>query len=167
MKQNNKILNTILIIFFGLILSSMFKYFHFLKQPDYIRDNYQSFLSYPGVGGILSILTLTSAMFIVINIWKKSKEEKLLNNGKLNEVEKIKNLFTEGLLTEKEVNEKFDILLNDLKNEKREFDNIAKINKTNELIRKLSELKEQGLLTENEFEEKKEQVISGKLIKSE
>ena len=145
----------------------MFKYFHFLKQPESIRDKYQSFLSYPGVGGTLSVLTLTSAIFIIINIWKKTKEEKLLKNGKKNEVEKIKNLFTEGLLTEKEVNEKFDILLNELENEKKEHDSISEINKTNELINKLSELKEKGLLSENEFELKKEQVISGRQIKSE
>jgi hypothetical protein len=167
MKQKNRILNTILIIFLGLILSSMFKYFHFLKQPDYVRDNYQSFLSYPGVGGVLSVVTLTGAMFLIINIWKKSKEEKLIKDGKVKEIEKIKKLFAEGLLTEKEVNEKFDILLNELKKEKEEFDMQTETKRKNELINQLSELKEKGLLTETEFELKKEQVISGKQIESE
>src|SRR5690606_40099263 len=115
MKQENKFLNTVFIIFLGLILVSMFKYFHFLKQPKFIQDQYQSFVSYPGVGGILSILTITGAMFLVINIWKKSKEEKLIESGKENEVEKIKKLFAEGILTEKEVHNKFDILLTELK----------------------------------------------------
>lgn len=90
MKQESRILNTVLVIFLGLVLSSMFKYFHFLKQPEFIRDNYNSFLTYPGVGGILSVITLTGAMYFIIDIWKKSKEEKLLKNGKDKEVEKIK-----------------------------------------------------------------------------
>ena len=167
MKQKNRILHTMLIIFLGLILSSMFKYFHFLKQPEYVRDNYQSFLSYPGVGGVLSVVTLTGAMFIIINIWKKSKEERLLKNGKVKEVEKIKKLFTEGLLTEKEVNEKFDILLNGLKKEKEEFDKQTETKRKNDLINQLSELKEKGLLTEIEFNVKKEQVLSGKQIETE
>ncbi len=162
MKQENKILNTILIIFLGLILSSMFKYFHFLKQPEYIQDNYQSFLSYPGVGGVLSVVTLTCAMFLIINIWRKSKEQRLLENGKIEEVEKIKKIFTERLLTEKEVNEKFDILLNELKKEKEENDKQTETKRKNELIKQLSELKEKGLLTETEFNLKKEQVLSEK-----
>ena len=167
MKQKNKFLNTVFIIFLGLILVSMFKYFHFLKQPEFIQKQYQTFVSYPGVGGILSVLTITGAMFLVFNIWKKSKEEKLIESGKENEVEKIKKLFVEGLLTEKEVNKKFDILLNELKNETEEINKEAKSKKENELIEQLAELKEKGLLTETEFELKKEQVLTGKQIESE
>lgn len=167
MKQKNKFLNTVFIIFLGLILVSMFKYFHFLKQPEFIQDQYQSFVSYPGVGGILSVLTITGAMFLVFNIWKKSKEEKLVENGKENEVQKIIKLFTEGLLTEKEVDKKFDILLNELKNETEEKNKILKSKRENELIVQLAELKDQGLLTETEFELKKEQVLSGKRIVTE
>jgi len=167
MKQENKFLNTVFIIFLGLILVSMFKYFHFLKQPEFIQDQYQSFVSYPGVGGILSILTITGAMFLVINIWKKSKEEKLIESGKENEVEKIKKLFAEGILTEKEVHNKFDILLTELKKETEENDLKAKSKRENELIEQLAELKNKGLLTETEFELKKEQVLSGKQIETE
>ncbi|MBB1151299.1 SHOCT domain-containing protein [Myroides sp. NP-2] len=167
MKQENKFLNTVFIIFLGLILVSMFKYFHFLKQPEFIQDQYQSFVSYPGVGGILSILTITGAMFLVINIWKKSKEEKLIESGKENEVEKIKKLFAEGILTEKEVHNKFDILLTELKKETEENDLKAKSKRENELIGQLAELKNKGLLTETEFELKKEQVLSGKQIETE
>ncbi|MEZ4817566.1 MAG: SHOCT domain-containing protein [Flavobacteriaceae bacterium] len=167
MKQKNRILYTILIIFLGLVLSSTLKYFHFLKQPDFIRDNYNSFLSYPGVGGPLSVLILTGAMFLIIGIWRKSKEDKLLKKGKVKEVNKIKKLYEEGLLTEKEVNEKFDILLNELKKEKEESDKQTETKRKNELINQLTELKENGLLTDTEFELKKEQVLSGKQIETE
>lgn len=160
MKEEKRILNTMLVIFLALVLSSMFKYFHFLKQPEFIRDNYNSFLSYPGVGGILSIITLTGAMYFITDIWKKSKEEKLLKNGKDKQVEKIKKLYREGLLTEKEVNEKFDILLIRLKEEKEkeEFDNEIETKRKREILKQLLELKEQGLLTEREFDVKKEQI---------
>lgn len=167
MKQKNKFLNTVFIIFLGLILVSMFKYFHFLKQPKFIQDNYQSFVSYPGVGGVLSILTITGAMILIFNIWKKSKEEKLVENGKENEVEKIKKLFIEGVLTEKEVDKKFDILLIQIKDEAQKTNEKVKSKRENELIEQLAELKNQGLLTESEFKLKKEQVLSGKQIESE
>lgn len=167
MKQKNRFLNTVFIIFLGLILVSMFKYFHFLKQPEFIQVQYQSFASYPGVGGILSMLTITGAMFLVINIWKKTKEEKLIENGKENEVQKIKKLFLEGLLTEKEVDKKYDILLNELKIETEVINRKLKSERENELIEQLSKLKNQGLLTETEFELKKEQVLSGKRIETE
>ena len=167
MKQKDRILNTVVVIFLGLILSLRFKYIHFLDQPDFVRDNYDSFFSYPGVGGPLSIFTLTVTMFFIINIWKKSKEDKLLRNGKVKEVDKIKKLFTEGLLSKKEVNEKFDILLNQLKKEKEESDKQNETRRKNELVNKLLELKEKGILTEIEFELKKKQVLSGKQIKTE
>lgn len=166
MKQKNRFLNTVFIIFLGLILISMFKYFHFLKQPEFIQLQYQSFVSYPGVGGILSMLTITGAMFLVINIWKKTKEEKLIENGKENKVQKIKKLFIEGLLTEKEVEKKYDILLNELKIETEGINKKLKSKRESELIEQLAELKDQGLLTETEFKLKKEQVLSGKRIET-
>jgi hypothetical protein len=167
MKQKNRVLNTILTILLGLIWSLFFKYFHFLKQPDFIRNNYNSFLSFPGVGGPLSVLTLIGATFLVISIWKKSKEHKLLKNNKEKDVKKIKKLFTEGLLTEKEVEEKFDILLNELKIKKAQSDKHTETKRIKELINQLSELKENGLLTETEFQLKKEQVQSEKQVKTE
>lgn len=166
MKQKKRFLNTVFIIFLGLVLISMFKYFHFLKQPEFIQVQYQSFVSYPGVGGILSMLTITGAMFLVINIWKKTKEEKLIENGKENKVQKIKKLFTEGLLTEKEVDKKYDILLNELKIETEGINKKLRSKRESELIEQLSELKDQGLLTETEFKLKKEQVLSGKRIET-
>jgi hypothetical protein len=106
-------------------------------------------------------------MFLIINILKKSKEEKLLEKGKQKEVEKIKKLFKEGLLSEKEVNEKFDILLKELNKEKKEIDKETESKRKLELITQLTELKDKGLLTETEFDLKKELVLSGKKIENE
>jgi len=167
MKQKNRILNTIFIIVCALIISLRIKYVHFTELHHSISDNYNSFVSYPGVGGPLSVLTLTIAMFLIINIWKKSKEDNLLKNGKEKEVKKIKELYGEGLLTEKEVNEKFDLLLNKLKKENENSDKQIETKRKNELINQLTELKDNGLLTEAEFELKKEQVLSGKQVETE
>ncbi|MFH4968580.1 SHOCT domain-containing protein [Gaetbulibacter sp. M240] len=162
MKKKNRILDTILTIFFAFILSSGLKFIHFMSQPRYIRDSYHSFLSYPGTGGIFSIAIWCGAILLLFKIWKKSKEERLLSVGKTEEVEKVKKLFKEGLLTENEVNKKFDFLLNELKKDQEEINNEAEIKRKNELINQLSELKEKGLLTETEFNTKKEMVLSSK-----
>lgn len=65
-------------------------------------------------------------------------------------------------MTEKEVNEKFDILLIRLKEERekenQEFDNEIETKRKREILNQLLELKEQGLLTETEFNVKKEQI---------
>jgi len=77
-------------------------------------------------------------------------------------LKKLKKLYREGLLTEKEVNEKFDILLIRLKEERekenQEFDNEIETKRKREILNQLLELKEQGLLTETEFNVKKEQI---------
>ena len=77
-------------------------------------------------------------------------------------MKKLKKLYREGLLTEKEVNEKFDILLIRLKEERekenQEFDNEIETKRKREILNQLLELKEQGLLTETEFNVKKEQI---------
>ena len=64
MKQKNKFLNTIFIIFLGLILVSMFKYFHFLKQPEF------PLIKIDPKNGIEKILTEKEAE----NLWKKSDQ---------------------------------------------------------------------------------------------
>ena len=160
MKQKNKLRDTILIIFLMVTFVSMFKYFHFMKLPSSIQGNYQSFVSYPGVGGVLSILTITLAAFLIFNIWRKSKEEKLLKSGSLREVENIKKLFSEGLLTEKEVDAKFDILLKNHQVEINKNQQIKESLKKTETIKNLSDLRDKGLLTDEEYELKKELVQS-------
>lgn len=161
MKQHNKIGYTFLIISSSIVLILMFKYFHFLKQPDFIQHQHSSFISYPGNGGILSVLTVTFALYLLINIWKISKEEQLLKMGKENEVINLKKLLAEGLLTDKEVEEKFDIIIKEFRQKINENSIKEQVLKKEELIKDLSSLRENGLLTDSEFEKKKEQVLSG------
>lgn len=160
MKQQNKIGYTFLIISFSIVLILMFKYFQFLKQPDFIQRQHGSFISYPGIGGILSILTITFAFYLIINIWKISKEEQLLKIGKENEVKDLKKLLAEGLLTDKEVEEKFGILIEEFRQKMNENSKNEQLLKKEELIKNLTRLKENGLLTDLEFENKKEQILS-------
>ncbi|HRP90706.1 MAG TPA: hypothetical protein PKX92_11790 [Edaphocola sp.] len=163
MKSKKRILNTFLIVLATIILVIFFKYINFNNLPYEIRQVYNDdFWNYGGRGGIFGNATIFIALGVIIGLWKKSNEEKLTKIGYKTEVEKIKTLYSENLLTRNEVESKFSEMLKKHYSKetllKKENLNKQNDNKKTQLIENLDELKNQGVISDFEYKIKKSEI---------
>ena len=157
-------LNTIIALVILIILIFIIKYFRY--EYDYeLRTTYKSSTDIPGVGGILGILVVMLFIFYIIpQIWRKTKTEKIIANGKGNELDELFEAYKLNIFTKGEYELKKEELLEKINEIEIEEDyNRNEKERIQKAIKKLTELKNKKLITENEFNIKKEEIIPKKL----
>ncbi len=129
-----------------------------------VKQFYNSFWDFKGRGGVFGNLTIVIIIGLIIKVWKKSTEEKLIKYGYKNEVDSLRNLYLEGISTQYEFEEKLKKLL-DEHNIKSQYENQEKLDfeqkeRINNLLNQIESLKNKGLIDELEFIIKKAEINS-------
>jgi hypothetical protein len=155
MKPNDRILETILLLMGGIGLILIFKFIQFEKLPYEIQKLYNGFWEYGRFGGILGNITFVAMVGLIVILWRKSTEEKLMKLGYEKEVKKLRNVFEEGVLSRYEFEEKLNGLYQKHQQNKaievnENLNSETKAN-TEKLLRDLTELKKEGLINEFEY----------------
>lgn len=168
--MNYKILKTFLSIIILFILIVFSKYLNYEIKYE-LRNNFESFLDVPGIGGLLGVCVILFFLYYITSIWRKTKSQKIIDLGKGDELKKLDEAFKLNILNKDEYELKKNQLLkksveeqvkqNDLELEHDYYENEKE--RIEKSLKSLNDLKNENLISEKEYEEKKDELIPRKL----